>query len=112
MQSGNTPRQVTRLHTSGSGAALCRSWSSSPQLTQRMPSDRLMRAVLSTMDAWLDALDEIHTHAIPTNKARVLHLKRNMLQSKISFIRLVGGTQEEIEAAHAQANRAAEWPDK
>lgn len=75
-----------------------------------MPSERLIRAVLSTMDSWLDSLDEIYRDAVPVNRSRVLHLKRNMLTSKVSMIRLVGGTQEEIDTAMTQANRSADWP--
>jgi hypothetical protein len=75
-----------------------------------MPSERLIRAVLSTIDAWIDALDEIYANAVPVNRARVLHLKCNMLMSKVSFIRLVNGTQEEIDAAYAQAKQSTDRP--
>jgi hypothetical protein len=75
-----------------------------------MPSERLIRAVLATIDSWISDLDTIYGDAVPINRARVLHLKRNMLTSKVSMIRLVGGAQEEIDAAMAQANRSADWP--
>lgn len=108
----DTPRQVTRLHTSGSGAALCRSWSPSSSLTQRMPSDRLIKAVLANISTWIDALTEVEQHTKEGQKSTVLHLKRNMIQSRISFLRLTGASEDEIEQATRQANREAEWPDK
>jgi len=74
-----------------------------------MPSERLIKAVLSNVDAWLLNLDEIFEHAIPGNKSRILHLKLNMLQAKVSFLRLVDAPPEDVEAAMRQANR--EWPE-
>jgi hypothetical protein len=51
----------------------------------------------------------VERHTEPGHKSTVLHLKRNMLQSKISYLRLSGATDEEIEAAHENANRADLW---
>lgn len=104
-------RQVTRLHTSGSGAALCRSWSSPHSLTQRMPSDRLMRAVLSNIDSWIDSLKEIEDATAPGAKSRVIHLRRNVLQAKLSFMRLTGASEDELEKAQREAAREAIWPE-
>lgn len=76
----------------------------------KMPSERLIRAVLATIDAWVSALDIIYSEAAPINRARVLNLKCQMLISKVSFIRLVNGTQEEIDAAYAQAKQSTDRP--
>jgi hypothetical protein len=74
----------------------------------KLPSERLIRAVLSTMDAWIEALDLIYSEAGPSNRARILTLKCQMLTSKVSMIRLVNGTQEEIDAAYAQAKQSTD----
>lgn len=71
----------------------------------KMPSERLIRAVLSSIDAWIDALDLLYNDTVPGNRAQVLHLKFSMLNSKISFLRLVNASDEEIKRAHAQANQ-------
>jgi hypothetical protein len=71
----------------------------------KMPSERLIRAVLSSIDAWIDALDLLYDDTVPGNRAQVLHLKFSMLNSKISFLRLVDASDEEIKRAHAQAGQ-------
>lgn len=76
----------------------------------KMPSERLVRAVLANVDAWVSALDEIYDAAEPNNRAGVLALKLQMLLSKVSFLRVVDGTQEEIDAAYAQARWNADRP--
>jgi hypothetical protein len=76
-----------------------------------MPSERLIRAVLATIDAWIDALDDLYSAAtVPMNRAKILHLKMNMLMSKISFMRLVNAPDAEIQAALARANDHATRP--
>lgn len=75
-----------------------------------MPSERLIRAVLANIDSWVSAVDEIAFYANPGNKSRALHLKSNLLQSKVSFMRLTGASPAEIDDAMAQANRSTDWP--
>jgi hypothetical protein len=109
MDSGVLPRPGFHPHTSSPDGGFHTGWSfpSLPSTVVLMPSERLIRAVLATIDSWIDALDEIYASAVPINRARVLHLKCQMLMSKVSFIRLVNGTQEEIDTAMAQANKFA-----
>lgn len=52
--------------------------------------DRLVVALLSNLDVWIEDLAEIERNANPGNKVRVLHLQRNMLQCKISLQRILG----------------------
>lgn len=114
MQNATLLRRVPTLPTSSPNADRFRGWTFPARALAnavQLPPERLIRAVLANMDSWVDALDTIYEDAVPVNRSRVLHLKRNMLQCKISMIRLVGGTQEEIDAAHAQANRHVEWPE-
>lgn len=66
--------------------------------------------MLATIDAWIDALDDLYDAAARVNRAQILHLKMNMLMSKISFMRLVNAPEAEIQAAIARANDGATRP--
>jgi hypothetical protein len=84
-------------------------WSFPPPSTVvLMPSERLIKAVLATVDAWIEALDLIYDEARPDNRARVLRLKCQMLTSKVSFLRLINASQGEIDAAYAQAKQSTD----
>lgn len=58
-----------------------------------MPPDhaeRIVVAVLQTIDNWRDRVLEAESFAIPGNKARLLSLARDIEQTKISLQRLTG----------------------
>lgn len=96
-------------YTSSPESSFHSGWSCPPPSSVvLMPSERLIRAVLATVDSWLNALDLIYDEAEPDNRARVLRLKCQMLTSKVSFLRLVNASQEEIDAAYAQAKQSAD----
>lgn len=112
MQSADIPRPGFHPHTSSPDGGFHTGWSF-PSLSSTvvlMPSERLIRAVLATIDSWVEALDIIYDEAGPNNRARVLRLKISILTSKVSFLRLVNGTQEEIDAAYAQAKQSTNRP--
>jgi hypothetical protein len=112
MQSGSLPRRVFAHRTSSPRDESCSGWflPAHDPTPVKMPSERLIRAVLANFTSWLDSLEEIAQHAHPENKMRALHLKRNMLQCQLSLIRLSGGSEEEIQAAQAKAKQGAAWP--
>jgi hypothetical protein len=109
MDNGILPRQVSsRLELPGPVALTRQDWAFShnpPARPVKMPSERLIRAVLANMDSWIQDLIDLERVVIPGNKARVMHLKLNMLQAKISFMRLLGASEAEIDAALAGVNR-------
>jgi hypothetical protein len=107
MQNADVPRPGIRLLTSSPCGGFHSGWSfpAPPSTVVLMSSERLIRAVLATVDSWLEALDLIYDEATPDHRARVLRLKCSMLQSKVSFLRLVNASQGEIDAAYAQASR-------
>lgn len=56
--------------------------------------DRLQRALLVNLDIWIENVEEIVTHANPGNKARGLHLLRNMMQAKMAIRRMLDEPEE------------------
>jgi hypothetical protein len=50
---------------------------------------RIYRALDENMQQWIDALTDIESNAIPGNKARILHLQRNMMQAHRAIRRLM-----------------------
>jgi hypothetical protein len=112
MDSGVLPRPGFHPHTSSPDGGFHTGWSfpSHDPAPLKMPSERLIRAVLSSMAGWLDSLAEIEHFAIPGNKSRVMQLRKDMTYSRISFMRLVNAPEAEIQAALKQANEDASWP--
>jgi hypothetical protein len=56
-------------------------------LSQPDQAERLMLALLSTLDSWIEQVENIADHAIPVtgNKKRALHLLRAMMQARITL---------------------------
>jgi hypothetical protein len=56
-------------------------------LSQPDQAERLMLALLSTLDSWIEQVESIADHAIPVtgNKKRALHLLRAMMQARITL---------------------------
>lgn len=59
-------------------------------------AERLARAVLASLDNWMEQAEEIAEAAHPStgNKARALHLKRSIMQARNSLEHLIGGDLE------------------
>jgi hypothetical protein len=60
-----------------------------PHELARIKYERITRAVLINLDTWIQTVAEAEAAAIPGNKARLLHLQRNMMQAKAALERLV-----------------------
>jgi hypothetical protein len=56
--------------------------------------ERLAAAILSSLDGWCSAVEEIEQHATPGNKVRALNLLKSMRQAKISLEHLAQDTDE------------------
>ena len=54
-------------------------------------AERLAKAVLASLDNWMEQCEEIASHAIPAtgNAARALHLKRSLLQARNSLEHMI-----------------------
>lgn len=65
-------------------------------LTDEEKADRLITAVLNSIDTWIQQVVEIESAAVPFtgNKARALHLQRSMLTAK-QTLRNIAGLPEE-----------------
>lgn len=66
-------------------------------LTDEEKTDRLIAAVLNSIDTWIQEVVEIESAAIPFtgNKARALHLQRSMLSAKQTLRRLADLPEED-----------------
>lgn len=66
-------------------------------MTDAERARRIIEALLSTIDTWMEQVNEIADAAIPVtgNKARALHLLKAMQQCKISLRKLAGLAEEE-----------------
>lgn len=51
---------------------------------------RMAAALLSSLDTWLEQVDEIAIHATPGNRVRALHLMRSMLAAKQTLRNIAG----------------------
>lgn len=60
----------------------------------KLEPERLVAALLSNLDSWIEAVEEIHDNATVGNKRRAIHLQRNMLQARQALIRLSGEGNE------------------
>ena len=60
-----------------------------PHELARIKFERITRAILLNLDTWIETVAEAEAAAIPGNKARLLHLQRNMMQAKAALERLV-----------------------
>jgi len=65
-------------------------------MTDEEKADRLITAVLNSLDTWIQQVVEIESAAIPFtgNKQRALHLQRSMLAAK-QTLRNIAGLPEE-----------------
>jgi hypothetical protein len=52
-------------------------------------AERLARAVLASLDSWIEQLEEIEANANPGNKSRSLHLLRSMGQAKVTLTHMM-----------------------
>jgi hypothetical protein len=61
-------------------------------LTDEKKADRLITAVLNSIDTWIAQVEEIEAAAIPFtgNKSRALHLQRSMLSAKQTLRNIAG----------------------
>lgn len=90
MYDGIPPRQGY-VKTSGSGGDISQSRLSARHvMIPRLPPERLYLAVLSNIDNWRADLDAIIEESSPGCRTRALQLSRNLLQCKISLMRLAG----------------------
>jgi hypothetical protein len=66
-------------------------------MTDEEKADRLITAVLNSIDTWIEQAAEIESAAIPFtgNKARALHLQRSMLSAKQTLRRLADLPEDE-----------------
>jgi hypothetical protein len=99
------------LRCVGSSTGCCENWSDPwcgfkpvsyvstgfAPLTDEEKADRLIAAVLNSIDTWIQQVAEIESAAIPFtgNKARALHLQRSMLSAKQTLRRLAGLPEED-----------------
>lgn len=51
-------------------------------------SRRIVDAVLSSMDVWIDCAERIADECPPGSKGRALHLAHNLMQSRDALVRL------------------------
>jgi hypothetical protein len=60
-------------------------------------AERMVAALLATLDGWMDQAEEIADHAIPAtgNAARALHLKMGMAQAKVSLQAMLDRSRSE-----------------
>lgn len=59
-----------------------------PHELARIKYERITRAVLQNIDSWIQTVAEAEAAAVPGNKARLLHLQRNMAQARAALTRL------------------------
>lgn len=64
-----------------------------PKVTVAIPPERverLIRAVLHSIENWEDRLREIEAHSPPGTKVETLSLLRDVEMARLSFTRLIG----------------------
>jgi hypothetical protein len=59
---------------------------------EEQKAKRLSVAILSNLDSWISDVETIEEIAEAGEKARSLHLLRNMMQAKQALLRLSGGS--------------------
>jgi hypothetical protein len=65
-------------------------------LTDEERAQRLIAAMLGSLDTWIAATEQIAGAAAPFtgNKARALHLQRSMLSARQTLLQLAEGSEE------------------